>query len=90
YAGLGRRIIERLFARAKIEYADDKLKGALPRLARASIEDVMASVGRGELKASDVARAMYPDYREERVARYGASKVSAEKKTAQPHHPARS
>src|SRR3954466_7600565 len=25
YAGLGRRIIERLFARAKIEYADDKL-----------------------------------------------------------------
>ncbi len=48
YAGLGRRIVERLFARAKIEYADDKLKGALPRLARASIEDVMASVGRGE------------------------------------------
>ena len=42
YAGLGRRIVERLFARAKIEYADDKLKGALPRLARASIDDVMA------------------------------------------------
>src|SRR3989442_5785247 len=33
YAGLGRRIVERLFARAKIEYADDKLKGGLPRLA---------------------------------------------------------
>src|SRR5476649_1593097 len=32
YAGLGRRIVERLFVRAKIEYADDKLKGALPRL----------------------------------------------------------
>ena len=45
YAGLGRRIVERLFVRAKIEYADDKLKGALPRLARASIDDVMASVG---------------------------------------------
>jgi RelA/SpoT family (p)ppGpp synthetase len=91
YAGLGRRIIERLFARAKIEYADDKLKGALPRLARASIEDVMASVGRGELKASDVARAMYPDYKEERVARYGVKKGLADKlKTAQPHHPARS
>ena len=29
YAGLGRRIVDRLFARAKIEYADDKLKGAL-------------------------------------------------------------
>jgi RelA/SpoT family (p)ppGpp synthetase len=74
YAGLGRRIVERLFERAKIEYADDKLKGALPRLARASIDDVMAAVGRGEIKASDVARAMYPDYKEERIARYGAKK----------------
>src|SRR5262249_30054552 len=71
YAGLGRRIVERLFERAKMEYADDKLKGALPRLARASIEDVMAAVGRGEMKASDVARAMYPDYKEERVGRFG-------------------
>src|SRR5262249_40324597 len=68
YAGLGRRIVERLFTRAKKEYADEKLQGALPRLARASIEDVMAAVGRGEMKASDVARAMYPDYKEERAA----------------------
>src|SRR6478672_3626230 len=91
YAGLGRRIVERLFARAKIEYADDKLKGALPRLARASIDDVMASVGRGELKASDVARAMYPDYKEERVARYGAKKSLAVKlKLKSPPDPARS
>jgi (p)ppGpp synthase/HD superfamily hydrolase len=52
YAGLGRRIVERLFMRAKIAYADDKLKGALPRLARVSIDDVMAAVGRGEMKAS--------------------------------------
>jgi guanosine-3',5'-bis(diphosphate) 3'-pyrophosphohydrolase len=79
YAGLGRRIVERLFDRAKLEYADDKLKGALPRLARASIEDVMAAVGRSEIKASDVARAMYPDYKEERVARYGAKKSLAVK-----------
>src|SRR5580765_2105611 len=79
YAGLGRRIIDRLFARAKIEYADDKLKGALPRLARTSIEDVMAAVGRGEIKASHVARAMYPDYKEERVARYGVKKGLAAK-----------
>src|SRR6267142_294260 len=91
YAGLGRRIVERLFARAKIEYADDKLKGALPRLARASIDDVMAAVGRGEMKASDVARAMYPDYKEERVARYGAKKSLAVKlKLKSPPDPARS
>jgi RelA/SpoT family (p)ppGpp synthetase len=91
YVGLGRRIVERLFARAKIEYADDKLKGALPRLARASIGDVMASVGRGEMKASDVARAMYPDYKEERVARFGAKRSIAEKlKLKAPADPARS
>src|SRR5262249_31111563 len=64
YAGLGRRIVERLFQRAKINYSDEKLTGALPRLARGSIEDLMAAVGRSELKASDVARAMYPDYKE--------------------------
>ncbi len=68
YAGLGRRIVERLFQRAKIEYSDEKLQGALPRLARASIDDVMAAVGRGEMRAADVARAMYPDYKEERAA----------------------
>jgi RelA/SpoT family (p)ppGpp synthetase len=73
YVGLGRRIVERLFMRAKIEYADDKLTGALPRLARATIEDVMASVGRGEMRASDVARAMYPDYKEERTGRFSSS-----------------
>lgn len=91
YVGLGRRIVERLFERAKIEYADDKLKGALPRLARTSIEDVMAAVGRGEIKASHVARAMYPDYKEERIARYGVKKGLAaklkEKSSEQPRNP---
>jgi len=93
YAGLGRRIVERLFERAKLDYADDKLKGALPRLARASVEDVMAAVGRGEMKASDVARAMYPDYKEERVARYGAGKkasLAVKLKLKSPPDPARS
>jgi len=73
YAGLGRRIVERLFQRAKIAYSDENLTGALPRLARASVEDVMAAVGRSELKASDVARAMYPDYKEERAAAMAAN-----------------
>jgi (p)ppGpp synthase/HD superfamily hydrolase len=68
YAGLGRRIVERLCQRAKIAYSDDKLAGALPRLARASIEEVMSAVGRGEMRGADVVRAMYPDYKEERAA----------------------
>src|SRR5262245_10643989 len=68
YAGLGRRIIERLCQRAKIAYSDEKLAGALPRLARTSVDEVMSAVGRGEMRAADVARAMYPDYKEERAA----------------------
>src|SRR6188474_830948 len=37
YAGLGRQILERAFERAGKTLTDDKLKGALPRLARSSI-----------------------------------------------------
>ncbi|MGB6912725.1 MAG: bifunctional (p)ppGpp synthetase/guanosine-3',5'-bis(diphosphate) 3'-pyrophosphohydrolase [Pseudolabrys sp.] len=76
YAGLGRRMVERLFQRAKIGYSDEILTGALPRLARASVDDVLAAVGRSELKASDVARAMYPDYKEERAAAMAAKPKS--------------
>ncbi|NEV77625.1 TGS domain-containing protein [Rhodopseudomonas sp. BR0C11] len=79
YCGLGRRIVERLFRRAGIDYSEERLLGALPWLARGSIDEVMASVGRGEMKASDVARAMYPDYREEHIARFGAKKDLSEK-----------
>src|SRR5437764_899049 len=68
YAGLGRRIVERLCQRAKFFYSDEKLQGALSRLARASVEEVMSAVGRGEMRAADVVRAMYPDYKEERAA----------------------
>jgi GTP diphosphokinase / guanosine-3',5'-bis(diphosphate) 3'-diphosphatase len=68
YAGLGRNIVERLCQRAKIAYSDEKLQGALSRLARASLDDVFVAVGRGEMRAADVARAMYPDYKEERAA----------------------
>jgi RelA/SpoT family (p)ppGpp synthetase len=68
YAALGRQIVERLCQRAKREYSDEKLAGALHRLARSSIDEVFAAVGRGEMRPSDVARAMYPDYKEERIA----------------------
>jgi RelA/SpoT family (p)ppGpp synthetase len=68
YAGLGRRIVERLCQRAKIAYSDEKLTGALPRLARHSLDEVFSAVGRGEMRAADVARAMHPDYKEERAA----------------------
>jgi (p)ppGpp synthase/HD superfamily hydrolase len=68
YAGLGRSIVERLCQRAKLNYSDEQLQGALPRLARGSVDEVFSAVGRGEMRAADVARAMFPDYKEERAA----------------------
>ncbi len=76
YAGLGRRIVERLFMRAKIVYPPRRqAERRAAATARASIDDVMAAVGRAEMKASDVARAMYPDYKEE--ARLSGKKAVA-------------
>ena len=66
YAGLGRQIVLRAFERAGKNFSEDKLRPALPRLARASIEDVLAAVGRGEMFSGDVVKAVYPDFKEER------------------------
>ena len=68
YSGLGRKIVERAFERIGKAYSDEKLKSALPRLARSSVDDVLADLGRGEIASGDIVRALYPDYRDERVA----------------------
>ena len=66
YAALGRQIVTRAFERAGKAFTEDKLKSALPRLARTTIEDVLAAVGRGEMFSGDVVRAVYPEFMEER------------------------
>ena len=66
YAGLGRQIVLRAFERAGKAFSEDRLKAALPRLARQNVEDVLAAVGRGEMFSGDVVRAVHPDFREER------------------------
>ncbi|THD45389.1 MAG: bifunctional (p)ppGpp synthetase/guanosine-3',5'-bis(diphosphate) 3'-pyrophosphohydrolase [Bradyrhizobium sp.] len=68
YGGLGRQIVERAFSRAGKKFSEAKLRAALSRLARASIDDVFISVGRGELFSADVVRAIYPDFQEDRKA----------------------
>jgi GTP diphosphokinase / guanosine-3',5'-bis(diphosphate) 3'-diphosphatase len=74
YAGLGRQILERAFERAGKTLNPDKLKAALPRLARTSVDDVMAAVGRGEMFSGDVVKAVYPDYKDDRrIAPPGAN-----------------
>lgn len=67
YAGLGQKIIERAFSRIGKTYAEDKIKAALPRLARTNFEDVLAAVGRGEIYSGDVVKAVFPDFREEQA-----------------------
>ena len=63
YAGLGRQMVVRAFAQAGKAYDDTRLKTALPRLARLTIDDVLSAVGRGEMFAGNVVKAVYPDYR---------------------------
>lgn len=68
YAGLGRQILERAFSRAERAFSDDKLKAALRRLARNTVDDVLAAVGRGEMYSGDVVKAVYPDLEPEKRA----------------------
>lgn len=67
YAGLGYRILERTFERAGKIFSRESLKPALHRLGQKDVEDAIAAVGRGELSSLDVMRAVYPDYKDERV-----------------------
>jgi GTP diphosphokinase / guanosine-3',5'-bis(diphosphate) 3'-diphosphatase len=66
FGGLGKSMIESAFGRSGRKYSEAKLKAALPRLARASIDDVFVGVGRGEITTVDVIRAVYPDFHDER------------------------
>ncbi len=77
YSGLGRQIVARAFERSGKAYSDDKLRAAVPRLARTNVDDVLAAVGRGEMYSGDVLRAVYPDVVEERKAGAGPEKGDA-------------
>ncbi len=74
YAGLGRQIVVRAFERAGKTFSDERLKVALPRLARQSIDDVLAAVGRGKMFSGDVVRAVHPEFKEERKPAPGPAK----------------
>ncbi len=67
YAGLGREIVQRAFVRAGKTYDEAKLKLVLPRLARTSVEDVLAAVGREEMPSLDVVRAVFPDFKIDQI-----------------------
>ena len=61
YSELGRRLLVARFRRIGQEFSEDKLKKALHRFTQKSVDEVHAAVGRGELPAIDVIRALVPD-----------------------------
>ncbi|MFS8038394.1 RelA/SpoT family protein [Xanthobacter sp. AM11] len=62
YAGLGRKIAERAFAKAGKPFSEEAVAKATHRLARTAADDVFAAVGRGEIKTDDLVRAVHPDW----------------------------
>lgn len=58
YAGLGREIVERLLTRNSARLTDAALAAATPKLGHKNTEDALAAVGRGELAATDMLKAM--------------------------------
>ena len=59
-------------------FTEDGLASGAARLSQKDAEDVIAAVGRGEIASADVIRAMYPEYKDERVP--SAPKSSATRK----------
>ena len=58
YAGLGREILSRMLTHAGRAFGEKEMTEAVPRLGMKNAEDVLAAVGRGEMAAPDVLRAM--------------------------------
>ena len=48
----------KLLSRQKVEFSDKLLAKAVPRLGHRTSDDVLSAVGRGELSATDVLKAM--------------------------------
>ena len=76
YSGLGRQMLERAFTRSGRSFSLEGLKPVVGKLGHREAEDVFAAVGRGELAASDVLKAVHPDYQETRAKK--APSVEAE------------
>ena len=66
YSGLGRHILQRTFETADQEYRDDLILPVMSNFGHGEISDLLAAIGRGDLKAEDVLQAVYPDYSNDR------------------------
>jgi GTP diphosphokinase / guanosine-3',5'-bis(diphosphate) 3'-diphosphatase len=58
FAGLGQEMVEKLLQRHKVDFSDKLMAKAAPRLGQKNADDILAAVGKGELSAVDVLKAM--------------------------------
>ncbi len=58
FAGLGQEMVEKLLERHKVDFTDKLMSKAAPRLGQKNSDDILAAVGKGELSAVDVLKAM--------------------------------
>ena len=65
YSELGRRLLIARLEKVGVEYTDEKLKKALPRLGHRTVEDALAAIGRSELPVADVIKAIAPEAAEQ-------------------------
>lgn len=73
YAALGQGILKRSFERHGFKFSQKKLEEVLKKLARPTIDEAMAAVGRGELSAEDIIKALHPDWIDPRQAKIGSA-----------------
>jgi GTP diphosphokinase / guanosine-3',5'-bis(diphosphate) 3'-diphosphatase len=78
FAGLGQEMVTKLLDRHKMEFTDKLMAKAAPRLGQKNSDDVLSAVGKGELSAVDVLKAMGVDVDEADI-KAARRKVSSKK-----------
>ena len=58
FLGLGRDMVAKLLERHKLAYSDKQVAKAVPRLGHKNVDDALAAIGKGELSAVDLLKAM--------------------------------
>jgi guanosine-3',5'-bis(diphosphate) 3'-pyrophosphohydrolase len=66
YKDLGERILVRAFEKVGKDFSPELLVPTLSKLGHTEVDDIFASIGRGELTSLDVIAAVFPNYKEER------------------------
>ncbi len=58
FAGLGREIVQKMLAKIGKDYVDKQVSAAIARVGHKNVDDALAAIGRGELSAVDMLKAM--------------------------------